>query len=460
MKQLFSLGIAVLASSLVFTNCTKEAQDIAPEVAGEFTIVASSSTKTTNDGLGTKWAANDDINLFHAEAGTTAYKNDKEFSISAADLTDGKFKGTLAAALESDKSYDWYATYPYSSYITTPANTAKGYSYIGCRSDAVQTQVESNNLSHIAGTNYPLYGKATGVSASDVPAITMKPAFSVVEIKVKNTTAEKLSVSDIAFTAPESLVGTFYIDFSGDEASFKDGQYVSNTATLNVTNSTIAAGSSATFYLAVKPFTATSGKELSISVNGYSKKLTLSKDATFEEGKIKQLVFNYDKAATTGEPTIQYTLTPTKGKNNDYALDCDITINEVTWNLTGNSTMLPWRIGGKNLTKVDRALYSKTAIPGNISQLVIKHSGANSVTVNSMTVYVCSTAAGAAATEPSDVVAKFTPKFVANGDVTIDKVDDTSWANCYYRIVYNVTITDNKNKYIAFNSAKFYGFAE
>lgn len=460
MKQLFSLGIAVLASSLVFTNCTKEAQDIAPETASEFTIVASASTKTTNDGLNTKWAADDEINLFHAEAGTTTYKNDNKFSVSAADLTDGKFRGTLAAAIESDKSYDWYATYPYSTYIKSPANTNAGYSYIGCRSDAVQTQVGTNNLSHIAGTNYPLYGKATGVSTSDVPTITMKPAFSVVEVNVKNTTDTQLSVSDIKFTAPESIVGAFYINFSEDKASFKDFTYVSNTATLNVSEATIPANSSAKFYLAVKPFTATSGSELSIAVNGYSKKLTLSKDASFEEGKIKQIAFDYDKVASVDEPTIQYTLAPKKGTNNQYNSDCDITIDKVTWNLTGNSTMLPWRIGGKNLTKTDRALYSKTPISGNISQIVIEHSGASGVTVNSMTVYVCSTAAGAAAQKPTDIVATFTPKFEANGDVTINKTDDTSWANCYYRIVYNVTISNDKNKFISFKSAKFYGFAE
>lgn len=297
MKRLINLSLAALACSLVFTNCAKEIESLAPETpdAGEFEIIASASTKTTNDGLNTKWAANDGINLFHAETGTSTYKDDGQFSIEATDLTDGKFKGNLISALESDKYYDWYATYPYSSYIKTPANT-NGYSYIGSRSDAVQTQVGVNSLSHIAGNNYPLYGNATGVSASDVPSITMAPAFSVVEIAVKNSTDAALSVSSIEFTAPENIVGAFYIDFSGNAATYTDySKYVAKTAKLTVTGASIAVGETAKFYLAVKPFTANSGSELSIAVNGSTKKLTLTKDVTFTEGKIKKLSFDYDQ---------------------------------------------------------------------------------------------------------------------------------------------------------------------
>ena len=52
-----------------------------------------------------------------------------------------------------------------------------------------------------------------------------------------------------------------------------------------------------------------------------------------------------------------YTLEPVTGSNQNYESNCDVTIKDITWNITGNSTMLPWRIGGKSLTKVDRAVY-------------------------------------------------------------------------------------------------------
>jgi hypothetical protein len=156
-----------------------------------------------------------------------------------------------------------------------------------------------------------------------------------------------------------------------------------------------------------------------------------------------------------GALTLKYFLDPAKGSNNSYAGNCDITIDGITWNLTGNSTMIPWRLGGNSITGVDRALFSKTAISSDISQIVITN-GTTNLTVNSMKVYVCSTAAGAAASTPTDVVASFTPTFVASSDVTIDKADATSWANCYYRIVYNVTNNSTSNKYVQFVGAKFY----
>ena len=58
----------------------------------------------------------------------------------------------------------------------------------------------------------------------------------------------------------------------------------------------------------------------------------------------------------TRTEVVAYTLEPVAGSNNSYAGNCDITIDEITWNLTGNSQQIPWRIGGKNLVEVDRTL--------------------------------------------------------------------------------------------------------
>lgn len=102
-------------------------------------------------------------------------------------------------------------------------------------------------------------------------------------------------------------------------------------------------------------------------------------------------------------------------------------------------------------------------IAGNVSQIVIsqsKSSSNNSITINSTSVYVCSTAEGAAADNPTDVVASFTPSVTLGTDVTIDKADDTSWAGCYYRIVYNVTVTKTSNQRFQFEGVKFYGTSE
>lgn len=199
-----------------------------------------------------------------------------------------------------------------------------------------------------------------------------------------------------------------------------------------------------------------------------------SVDMTSEGSYTVTITYNDDNSINTSytitvsaggggaSPTLQYTLTPeATGSNssphNSYTAAATVTIDGIGWSVMGNSYMVPWRIGGKNISGVDRAIYSTTAIPANISQIVITHGAASSITVNSMTVYVCSTAAGAAADTPTNVVASFTPSFAANDDVTINKVGNTSWANCFYRIVYNVTVSGNNNKFIEFSEAKFYG---
>ena len=148
--------------------------------------------------------------------------------------------------------------------------------------------------------------------------------------------------------------------------------------------------------------------------------------------------------------TLVYTLTPSSGSNNSYAGNCDIEVNGVTWNLTGNSQMQPWRIGGKNLSGTDRSLYSKTAMANDISKIEVTHGSASSVTVNSWTVIVSSGADGG-----GTVVSTLTPTFETNKTTTIERPEGKSWANCYFKFVYNLTI-GGSNKFVEFSEAKFY----
>ena len=150
------------------------------------------------------------------------------------------------------------------------------------------------------------------------------------------------------------------------------------------------------------------------------------------------------------EEVLCYTLTPANGSNNSYAGYCDIEIDGITWNLTGNSTMNPWRIGGKSLTGVNRELYSKTAISDNISKIEVTHGAASSITVNSWTVIVASDA------DFSNVVSTLTPEFTENTTTTIERPEGKDWSNCYYKFVYNVTVSGSSNKFVEFTEAKFY----
>lgn len=320
---------AICAAAFTLTNCNKEiAEPKAPVTEGiPFEIVATTAdTKTANDGLNTVWTTGDALNVFHAEAGSIDYGTNDQFTYTGAG---NKFKGTLKTGLEAGKSYDWYALYPYSSYIKTPTNSDRGgYVYIGERSDQTQIQTGNDSKAHlIYGAsnqtglrNCPLYAVAKGVAASATPTFTMKQLASIVEVNVTNPNDAPLTVSTVSFTAPAgtNIVGTFYVNFTDNgDAVYTDGDYPSNIANLTVKNGTaIAKDGVAKFYLAIKPFAANVGDELKISVNGYEKTHKLKNNVEFKAGKIEAVNFKYDKPAPSGFATT-YTsnVTMTAGSN-------------------------------------------------------------------------------------------------------------------------------------------------
>lgn len=306
----------MLAATFTLTNCAEEIdQPVVDEpVAGvPFEIVASTAeTKTVNSGLSTNWAAEDQINLFHAVAGETNYINNNAFVVDEENPVSGRFTGELTAELTA-ASYDWYALYPYSEYTDTPE--ASGYLPIGCEPAKSTTQVQegNSNMKHIAGPNYPLWGNVKDVARDVKPSITMSHVASLLKVVVTNSTEEPLKVETVQFTAPEDIVGTYYITFTGESVScLGSGEnYVSKTATLSVTDGAdIPVGETAEFYLAIKPFVAEASAEnkLTLSVNGYAKEMPLNQNVTFAAGKFKTLNFNYDKVV---EPEPEGTVTGT-----------------------------------------------------------------------------------------------------------------------------------------------------
>lgn len=307
MKKIFAFMGLVASAAILFTNCSQNLEIQNAEKT--FQIVANTvdtETRTSNDGLSTKWVATDSIGIFHAVSGSTEYGTNDKFVISSEDLTTGKFTGSLSSELTSSTNYDWYALYPYSKYYSTPASTSTGYIYLGSKSvSSAQIQNGNDSQAHLCGPNFPLYGKITGLAAESTPAFSMKQALSVVKVNVTNNSGNPLEIQNVIFTATEPVIGSFYLNIVGEEVAFtaSGASYVSNTAKLNVlSGAAIANGASACFYIGLKPFSAKSGETLSLEVNGYKKDLVLTSAANFEAGKIKTLNFNYDKAPVT-EPT-------------------------------------------------------------------------------------------------------------------------------------------------------------
>lgn len=153
--------------------------------------------------------------------------------------------------------------------------------------------------------------------------------------------------------------------------------------------------------------------------------------------------------------TACYTLdtsdTANKGTNNNYASDCDVTCDGITWNVTGNATMNPWRIGGKNLTNADRKVYSKTAYPAPLSKIEFVSGTMNLSSWNSLKLEYSTNS------DFSDAVTITAPSVAASS--TIEFAPEGGFpANCYFRFVLNVSVAGSNNKYVQFSKIIFYGY--
>ena len=304
MKKIISWGM-MLAAAFTLTNCAKEVENPndQPQSAGyPFEIVASTvDTKTVNDGMHTNWAEGDKINLFHAVCDGADYKNNGAFTVS--DIEGGNFTGNVCEALDVEEEYDWYAVYPYNADLTSPKNTTAAFTIAtGLVQDGY------GDMKHLAGDVLPLYGKAAAVPGADMPSIAMSHIASVIAVNVTNNTSDAIEVNEVSFVADGNyLAGSYYFDFSGDKLTFKPAK-PEYTATVSVNNATsLAAGASATVYLAIMPFEAYEGDCLTLTINDeVTKEIYLEKDVYFTSGRIKTLNFSYE---TEEEPAGPETLT-------------------------------------------------------------------------------------------------------------------------------------------------------
>ena len=303
MKKIFYLSLGA-AMMLCLTNCAKTEEPGKPDVVPgpeeqeviDFSLYATTPTlKTVNDGLDTKWASEDAINLFHAAAGQKTYINDGKFSLSSEDVVNGLFKGKLSQALAGGGSYDWYAVYPYNSANTTPAGTSASDAAPVKIGDLSLTQNGNDSKAHLAGEICPLYGVAKAVGSGDVLSIPMRQLTSVVAVNVINTASEPLTVSSISFTSTEDIVGTYFINYSDPESvvyTATSTSDASSTAQLNVVGGAeIAKDGNAVFYIPIKPHKVASGK-LSIAINGVNKEIGVE-NVSFTAGSIVPMEYSY-----------------------------------------------------------------------------------------------------------------------------------------------------------------------
>ena len=172
----------------------------------------------------------------------------------------------------------------------------------------------------------------------------------------------------------------------------------------------------------------------------------------------EQTVTITQAAASTGDGDVKvpsdtpcYTLDGTiTGGSNGYAEESTITQNDINWMVCGNTTMSPWRIGGKSITNVDRKVYTKTAYSSELSKIEFV-TGSSTITCNSLTLEYSTSSDFS---NSQEIVAS---EFGASKTITFAP-DGGFPANCYFRFKVNVTNSTNSNKYIQLNAIKFYGY--
>ena len=306
MRRILFLGLTLAMSAFLFTNCafqdwepqpSENNGDVGGNTPGEktdvpFEIAASIvQTKTANNDGELVWTAGDRLNAFHTVSSTTALVNDGEVTL--ADAGKGLFEGTLAKGLKDGYAYDWYLFYPYTENLTIIENAAEVT--IGAAAGSAQRQAGNDSKAHLAGTAMPLFGAATGVEAGKTPAAQMHHLASIVEVIVTNGVTPPLKVSEVAVTANEAIVGTFGLDLSTSVLTYNPAS-TSNTAKLAVDGAAeLAHGESAKFYIAVKPFSATPGTGIKLSVNGYEKEIILADAINCKAGETASVAFEYDR---------------------------------------------------------------------------------------------------------------------------------------------------------------------
>lgn len=153
--------------------------------------------------------------------------------------------------------------------------------------------------------------------------------------------------------------------------------------------------------------------------------------------------------AAQAEEKPDYTLTPAAGSNNTYTGNCDITVEGITWNVTGNAQQIPWRLGGKSISKVDRTVYSKTAFSKALRKVDLTIGAASSITINSIKLVYSTNAdfSNATTLTASSTKASTTHTFAPVGGFP---------ANAYYKFVFNLTVSSTSNKFVEFNKVEFY----
>lgn len=294
-----ALGIVALAFGTLLSSCTQEIPVDNPGDEGvEMVINVGNDTRTTNSGDQTLWDADDVLTVIHTSDGSEFWAS--PFQNSGGNAFTGKVKRLSA-------TNDWYVIYPY-----LEENVAANQ--INFTFPSSQTQTANGSMSHLAGEEFPLYGKKTGVARTEALSMPMQNLLAVAGFKVKNELQDSnrsIIVKEVQFTAPVQVSGSFSVDLTGDAPVFTAGSGATKTVKLAVNNgSAIEKGAESWFYVAVAPFEAPAGSKLQLKTVAvyadapnteivFYRTIDLTDATSFNSGVIKTVGVPFDEKHTT-----------------------------------------------------------------------------------------------------------------------------------------------------------------
>lgn len=287
-----AIGLLVLTLGMILpVSCSREVfPDTVDEELVEMIITVGSNTRTVNDGNGTTWAEDDDLTVIHSatSASTPAFWPSQFFYNGG-----NAFHGTVSRLSATN---NWYAVYPY-------AESNASANDIVFTLPSTQTQQGNASKSHLAGRNFPLFGKAEGVERSTELNLPMKNLLAVAKFNVTNNSGAAITIKEIEYTASSPIAGTFSVDLTGETPVFNSGSV--KTVKLNISEgTTIAAGDKTEFYMAIAPYEAAAGTVRQVKVvatDGTPCYHTYNTAVTFKSGVIKNVDFAFDKNHQTPE---------------------------------------------------------------------------------------------------------------------------------------------------------------
>lgn len=148
--------------------------------------------------------------------------------------------------------------------------------------------------------------------------------------------------------------------------------------------------------------------------------------------------------------------------NTAYGSNYNVTIDKISWNVPGNQNFDGYvRIGGKNLSGVNRVIKSNGTVSDDICKITFNHNGISNanLTVNSVTLTVASNSDFSTVIEEISKTPSFSVSTAGSFNFVAGDNDAkvTSWGeNRYYKFTINVTNSKNSNYGLDVTSIVFY----